>query len=186
MRFRKQPENIHATKSAQTNSSGGRLLRKNTFLLLWLYGALSGQCAEESAYPHLLQPPFSIAEIRHYRDGGTIGAIIKDTTGSTFSFCIDRRIDRPAAILYWGALYPTAASAQIITHRDMRFYSTIALLQQILSQHLSLPQQTLLRTYPGDALAPEKKGLFLVLRALEILQQQATTELTATNEAHPG
>ena len=60
-----------------------------------------------------LNSPFEVAETMLYKDGGTIGIVVKDAKGISFPLCYDQRINMPEEerFVYVGATHPSESSA---------------------------------------------------------------------------
>ena len=62
-------------------------------------------------------PPFEVTETMLYKDGGTIGIVIKDAKGISLPLCYDQRIKVPGEerFVYVGATHPNESSAAKVT-----------------------------------------------------------------------
>jgi hypothetical protein len=60
-----------------------------------------------------LDAPYEIQETMMYRDGGTIGIVVKDAKGISLPLCYDQRIKVPEEqrFVYVGATHPSESSA---------------------------------------------------------------------------
>ena len=65
-----------------------------------------------------LIPPFEITETMLYKDGGTIGIVVKDSQGISLPLCYDRRIKVPEEerFVYVGATYPDESSSKKVVN----------------------------------------------------------------------
>jgi hypothetical protein len=64
-----------------------------------------------------LNPPFEITETMLYKDGGTIGIVVRDVNGISLPLCYDQRIKVPEEerFVYVGATHPNESSAAKVT-----------------------------------------------------------------------
>jgi len=63
--------------------------------------------------------PYELIATGSYRDGGTVWAKLKSSSGETSEMCIDRRIKSETSLeMFIGATYPTKKEAQIATEAD--------------------------------------------------------------------
>ncbi|MEJ2066475.1 MAG: hypothetical protein P8Y09_00625 [Deltaproteobacteria bacterium] len=64
-----------------------------------------------------LDAPYEIKETMMYKDGGTIGIVIKDAKGISLPLCYDQRIKIPEGerFVYVGATHPSESSAAKVT-----------------------------------------------------------------------
>jgi hypothetical protein len=64
-----------------------------------------------------LNPPFEVTETMLYKDGGTIGIVVRDAKGISLPLCYDQRIKVPEAerFVYVGATHPSESSAAKVT-----------------------------------------------------------------------
>jgi hypothetical protein len=78
-----------------------------------------------------LNPPFEVEETLLYKDGGTIGIVIKDSQGISLPLCLDGRIKMPAEDrhVYVGATYPDESSALRVTSGSANQKTLLELLQ---------------------------------------------------------
>ena len=60
-----------------------------------------------------LNSPFEVTETMLYKDGGTIGIVVKDANGISLPLCYDQRIKVPEEerFVYVGATHPNESSA---------------------------------------------------------------------------
>lgn len=104
-----------------------------------------------------LYRPIEIKDVLEYRDGGTIGIVLKDSKERTFSFCYDGRAIivpwfdtyeeivkyeeeyrlRHPRHIYVGATYPDEAGAQKIPVGGKEEQSILQLLENIMEEKLS-------------------------------------------------
>ena len=61
-----------------------------------------------------LDAPYEITETLMYKDGGTIGIVVKDSKGISLPLCYDQRIKVPkeSRFVYVGATHPDESSAK--------------------------------------------------------------------------
>ncbi|CAA6692341.1 Unannotated [Lentimonas sp. CC19] len=63
--------------------------------------------------------PYQLIGTGSYRDGGTVWAKVKSSSGETYEMCIDRRIKSSTPLeMYVGAIYPTKQEASIALESD--------------------------------------------------------------------
>ena len=64
-----------------------------------------------------LDAPYEIQETMLYKDGGTIGIVVKDAKGISLPLCYDQRIKMPEEerFVYVGATHPSESSAAKVT-----------------------------------------------------------------------
>jgi hypothetical protein len=93
-----------------------------------------------------LSAPFEITRAVMYRDGGTIGIVVKDGTGSDFPLCLDGRIKRPTKmrLVYVKAMHPGAAGAVQVSPGSAAEHAILKILKS---------------ARIGDATPPIDKGL---------------------------
>jgi hypothetical protein len=64
-----------------------------------------------------LNPPFEVTETMLYKDGGTIGIVVRDVNGISLPLCYDQGIKVPEEerFVYVGATHPSESSAAKVT-----------------------------------------------------------------------
>ena len=107
-------------------------MKSTSLRFLFVAVALAGitQCAGVIAYAQdetetiqlkqgtvTLNSPFEVAETMLYKDGGTIGIVVRDANGISLPLCYDQRIKVPEEerFLYVGATHPSESSAAKVT-----------------------------------------------------------------------
>jgi hypothetical protein len=65
-----------------------------------------------------LDAPYEIQETMLYKDGGTIGIVVRDAKGISLPLCYDQRIKVPEEerFVYVGATHPSESSAAKVIH----------------------------------------------------------------------
>jgi hypothetical protein len=108
------------------------VMRSKCLKFLFVAAALAGiiQCAGVIAYAQdetetiqlkqgtvTLNPPFEVTETMLYKDGGTIGIVVRDANGISLPLCYDQRIKVPEEerFVYVGATHPSESSAAKVT-----------------------------------------------------------------------
>ena len=107
--------------------------------------------------PHMTQqelqkltPPITIEKIDIFRDGGSIGVGLSDSTGVRYEFCIDGRISSHTLDrVYGNAFYPGMEDATMVPQGGREEGKIIALLQGYLDGKFSKEDQGRLRNAYG-------------------------------------
>ena len=107
-------------------------MKRTCLRLLFVAATLTGilQCAGLIAYAQnetetiplkqgtvTLNPPFEVTDTMLYKDGGTIGIVVRDINGISLPLCYDQRIKVPEEerFVYVGATHPSESSAAKVT-----------------------------------------------------------------------
>ncbi|MBL7131554.1 MAG: hypothetical protein ISS45_09170 [Candidatus Omnitrophica bacterium] len=110
-----------------------------------------------------LHKPLKIEEILYYKDGGTIGFVIKDSKGKIFQFCLDGRMrvaTEPGFLgelknlmttqkpyhFYFEVTHPEGSGAQEIPIGGKEEESIAVILEHIMSEKLSDEQMVKLNS----------------------------------------
>jgi hypothetical protein len=108
-----------------------------------------------------LNPPFEVTETMLYKDGGTIGIVVKDAQGISLPLCYDQRIKVPEneRFVYVGATYLHEATAKKVERGSA---TEQALLQVLSSAKIAGPhiRQDLVQVVIGK-LRPRSKSLII-------------------------
>ena len=126
-----------------------------------------------------LVKPIDIVESDMFRDGGTMYAVLKDSNGKSFPFCLDGRIQevtveefekgvksKPRHI-FVGATHPASAGAQEIPVDGKEEKILLGILEDWVREHLSGEEQKeILGDHGMHGIPPQQR---IALRVLQLI-----------------
>lgn len=127
-----------------------------------------------------LRPPINIDEIIYYRDGGTIGVVLKDSSSQTFMFCLDGRIqiqDPGVEIephhVYIGATHPGHQGAEQLSLYGEKEKAILEILQNWVAENMT--EQEISKLSNPDTFigfSDEEIKLYRILNLVEKLEKR--------------
>ncbi|MDP3143099.1 MAG: hypothetical protein Q8N14_04040 [Candidatus Omnitrophota bacterium] len=127
-----------------------------------------------------LYAPLEIEDTQYYRDGGTIGVVLKDRDGKFFSFCLDGRMQvanfgeaaKPYHI-YVGATHPESPGAQSVSIGGREEKSLLKALQAWADEQLSAKEkERILNVQSPDGITEKEIKAYRVLEIIEVLKNR--------------
>ncbi|MFH1201638.1 MAG: hypothetical protein V1674_01950 [Candidatus Omnitrophota bacterium] len=141
----------------------------------------TGQAGEEetveiplSGRTVVLHWPLKLEQALYYRDGGTIGIVIKDREENTFQFCLDARLSVKKHQVYVGAVHPEASGAETLSFEGKEEKAIVAMLEEFIRRELSPERQKeILEKKQAGSLSEEENNLWLVLEFIRRIKDPA-------------
>ncbi|MBM3248856.1 MAG: hypothetical protein FJZ10_05515 [Candidatus Omnitrophica bacterium] len=124
-----------------------------------------------------LSLPIEVEDVIMYDDGGTIGVILKDSKGKTFTFCADNRMLRSGPRveerhLYVGTLHPDNPGSREIPLSGKEERAILMILQDLMNRELSQEEQKkLLNTVVTANLSEKELQRHLLLTIIRRLKK---------------